>query len=1704
MNYPFCSLNVLSIICFIFFIHIFLAFIPNEGNSQSFQRFYGNTQDDSFSKVIKDGANYYVLGQNKIPGIQSFATVTRLDANGIHQWTLTLDISSIWNDAILIPGGDLIVVGSTLPFGPSTNSLMGRVTSSGGGNFSWLRRYTEPGRDFFNRIVINPVPENIAFPYYILGAQNEPGGTSTTDDVVMFNLDDDGKFNWKKIYTNPGDNEFFRDFEALPNGDLLLAGNGGIDGQIFKTDNTGNAYTSVRLAQISINDIGLESSGDFFATANGLTNSDAHIYKFDQDLLLQWDIIIPQLTTISQVWEGVPGEIFAVGRGNFGNQNRDVIIKLLADGTAIFWVKYLNAGSSFVGGSAWLMPNNEIAYSDARVIPGGLGGDCAFISVSDLDLQTACMVSEDMATLISSFHYLDSPEPPPFNFQELPTGTNLLAFSLNWLEGDVCNTDQDCIQDFNDGSSGGWISNPDGSNGPGVTISVQTPGPAGIPDKFLHGKDNCGPSFLINGSDFNFDWTTKDGECFCWDFKIFDDGNSSQVIPVFTNLSLWYSMPTQSDPSNLDPRDGVVDRAVFRTNLATSENSNWVRICAPVKTCPGGSLPSNSYGQWQLINSTGGGCNDWNNLLANVSHMTLSIDYFNACQERMGWDNFCFEPCPPPLGEPINCDSLFVTADMIPSAPDEEGCCWSIDLTNALNVSNIKKVDFRILTLGSIFNTSSTSSPFVLVPGIPPTTLMSIENPNGNIPSGSSSDIFKFCLASTTGTPNYSTQIEVTWQEDIGDGINLAVCRDTLNFDCVKDSLVDCWTLIDQKMNCENDSTYTVSIMIQNETVGETFDFVYISNITPNDIFWNPTIIPIPGGLAPSHTSGWLTFTLVVHDYCPDPFNVCFNITPINSAFDYCCSKTEKACVTLTPCCDACEKSEVLLSQLSPDKCCYDIGLKNECAGNFFTRVEAHILTPGVTFLSHFDYTSNWSTTFSNSTNLHWGYTDTCSLFPKGTFNSLFNFCLGNITSTTPVPQEIELRWYSFKTGEKKVTCIDTIRTDCHPPSDTCLIVKNDSLYCNDDGTYCYNFEVENKSVPPHTATDIILIPVTPVFPVYVPQSFPGPLISSGTQSYKTVITGNPGDEVKFYVRLLDDTDPPSGEKKWCCYQLDTICLTLPPCDSCFCAEDPVQLTHGDSTYTLICNTHGAQDVLLGCPATDVTLDGFFGCVNAGTGELCDETEVLWDLNHDGNIIDSGTTGNFPIFLLSHTEVGDPGTYCLTRKTVCPGSLDTCICKVQWVQLPCDTCCTDSIAFFNAAANVETIGTLGDCMIHFQATGLDSCMQISYDWGDDPPIIEGPYDNNNEVWHTYADSGTYSICYYIDEVDSNDSICWTYEHCEDVLILCKDTCIIPPADLVAWWPMDDQIDDPSVVDIVGSLNGVPKPNGLVGLPNGPDPVPGKVAGALHCVSVPGPSKYIEVSNDPALNFGSSDFSIDAWIYTDMGTQTQPIVDKLGPLNTGYSLSIQGTSPYYLTLVLGSGSTVHYLQGPQINVSEWNFVAVSVNNTPPKSASFYVGNNSVPKFTHIPVNFSGPTNASNSRPLLIGNNPLNPHWNIIIDELEIFNRALDSTEVAAIYRADSLGKCKDVIIGVSDLDHERKIQIFPNPTDGNFTLQFDYPIPAKSQVQIIDIEGRILKDKSLVSGHQNHNLTIADLPHGLYFVKITHDGMPVWAKKLIKL
>lgn len=255
----------------------------------------------------------------------------------------------------------------------------------------------------------------------------------------------------------------------------------------------------------------------------------------------------------------------------------------------------------------------------------------------------------------------------------------------------------------------------------------------------------------------------------------------------------------------------------------------------------------------------------------------------------------------------------------------------------------------------------------------------------------------------------------------------------------------------------------------------------------------------------------------------------------------------------------------------------------------------------------------------------------------------------------------------------------------------------------------------------------------------------------------------------------------------------------------------------------------------------------------------------------------------------------------------------------------------------------------------------------------------------------------------------------------------QSNCVQPPAGMVAWYPLDEPQGANTYFDIAGSVqnNGTPSP------PAPPLAVSGKVNGAQYFF---GNVNYVQVPPHSELDFGAGSFSIDAWVKL-VGCSPNhlyPVVEKSDSSNqTGVSFFILGDT-LYLAM---NGTSFASNSSLGMIPNTWHHVAVAVSRpaSGPLTGAFYLNGVAVGTFT--PVSSS----VNTLTPLYIGRNFLvsaggQPWCEIGIDEVELFNVAVPPTEIAAVYQADSAGKCKP------SLGRLRATAAYPSYTQMVYTIK----------------------------------------------------------------
>ena len=86
-----------------------------------------------------------------------------------------------------------------------------------------------------------------------------------------------------------------------------------------------------------------------------------------------------------------------------------------------------------------------------------------------------------------------------------------------------------------------------------------------------------------------------------------------------------------------------------------------------------------------------------------------------------------------------------------------------------------------------------------------------------------------------------------------------------------------------------------------------------------------------------------------------------------------------------------------------------------------------------------------------------------------------------------------------------------------------------------------------------------------------------------------------------------------------------------------------------------------------------------------------------------------------------------------------------------------------------------------------------------------------------------------------------------------------------------------------------------------------------------------------------------------------------------------------------------------------------------------------------------------------------------------------------------------------VVATRDLAFENSISIFPNPSQGDISIQFNEANYQDTSIEIIDAQGKVHNTFDIRQASQELNL---DVPAGLYFVKISNEEKLAYKKIVI--
>jgi hypothetical protein len=210
--------------------------------------------------------------------------------------------------------------------------------------------------------------------------------------------------------------------------------------------------------------------------------------------------------------------------------------------------------------------------------------------------------------------------------------------------------------------------------------------------------------------------------------------------------------------------------------------------------------------------------------------------------------------------------------------------------------------------------------------------------------------------------------------------------------------------------------------------------------------------------------------------------------------------------------------------------------------------------------------------------------------------------------------------------------------------------------------------------------------------------------------------------------------------------------------------------------------------------------------------------------------------------------------------------------------------------------------------------------------------------------------------------------------------------------MVSWWDGDA---------VAGTTAGDIKDGNPGTMKNGVTIVPGKVGNAFNFDGV---DDYITIPQSLNLEATKSALTWDAWIKTGSTAQFQAIMEWGNWSDVGAHFYVANGNILFANLVTADGTSHMVASGAVLTFGAFNHVALTYDGN---VARLYANGVEV-------ANTLVSGNLKTSTELLIGERLQfggQLRFNGVIDEVEVFNRALAAQEIKAIFDAGNKGKCK---------------------------------------------------------------------------------------------
>ncbi len=268
---------------------------------------------------------------------------------------------------------------------------------------------------------------------------------------------------------------------------------------------------------------------------------------------------------------------------------------------------------------------------------------------------------------------------------------------------------------------------------------------------------------------------------------------------------------------------------------------------------------------------------------------------------------------------------------------------------------------------------------------------------------------------------------------------------------------------------------------------------------------------------------------------------------------------------------------------------------------------------------------------------------------------------------------------------------------------------------------------------------------------------------------------------------------------------------------------------------------------------------------------------------------------------------------------------------------------------------------------------------------------------------------------------------------------------VPSDGLVGWWPFNGNANDLSV----NNNNGVVYGGAVL--------APDRFNNPNSAYSYDGINDYISCNRTVQTAFSAA-----CWCKINVVQEFNPLIDAF---DANWEIQIKNISPTYYSWTTPLVYS-EYVSTSTLTNNIWQHIVYTFADN---IAKLYINGSFVEQFTCTPI-LAGDGIYNFGSSLSGGDQYLNGS----LDDIGIWNRALNEEEITSLYFGSS--------VGINEVSQSNLFSVFPNPVQNEINVNLD-PKLVGSLFAIYDITGKSVKTGKINS--ENTTIEINDLSGGIY-------------------